>query len=142
MAYTYARRVELAQQRYGTDPTGSVNAYTYSRRVKEWARDSFGEEDKFTDVIGEGDDLDFESASILYQAFVLGDEDDYSITVRNGEPQITYVNGKPKGARAKALIDVLGFVGSAEEWLVLYPTGSRFGHLLTDDKPKKRRKRK
>jgi hypothetical protein len=146
MAYTYARRVALAKERGFADPRGKVNAYTYYRRSMEFANSSpmflkatglqragIGEFTKRPYVIQEARDY--------YEAFALSDEDDYSVHMRNGHPTIVYdEDGKPRGAKAKVLIE-MGLVPSAAAWRRLYPTRTRFGHLLETPPKVKRRAR-
>ena len=76
MAYNYARRKALALARFGGDPSGQTDPYTYYRKVSEFVRDNplFSEE---TGVEEARDD--FEAAKLFYEAFERGDEDDYSI---------------------------------------------------------------
>ena len=129
MAYSYARRVELAKLRGFGDPSGRTNPYVYYRAVSEYVRDDalFSEE---TGV--ETAREDFAAASLFYEAFERGDEDDYSIHVRDGEIVVEYVDGKPVGAKAKLLIDIFGYVTDPAAWRELYPTQTRFGHLLPE----------
>lgn len=130
MAYTYARRKALALAKFGGDPSGQVDPYTYYRRVSEYVRDNplFSEE---TGV--ETAREDFEAAKLFYEAFERGDEDDYSIhTDKAGNITVGYEDGKPVGAKAKLLIDIFGYVTDAAAWRELYPTATRFGHLLPE----------
>lgn len=140
MAYTYARRKALALAKFGADPAGKVDPYTYYRRVSEFVRDNplFSEE---TGV--ETAKEDFETASVFYEAFERGDEDDYSIhTNKAGEIVVEYdADGKPQGAKAKLLIDIFGYVDDAAQWRELYPTATRFGHLLPEGTVQKKPRR-
>jgi hypothetical protein len=83
-------------------------------------------------------------AKDYYEAFAIGDEDDYSVHMAGGKPAIIYdANGKPHGAKAKVLIE-MGLVPSAAAWRRLYPTRTRFGHLVEAPKktvPKRRKRR-
>lgn len=142
MAYTYARRKQLALAKFGGDPSGKTDPYTYYRRVSEFVRDDplFSEE---TGV--ETAKEDFESASLFYQALKVGPEDDYSIRVdKNGDITVEYIDGVPHGAKAKLLIDIFGYVTDAAAWRELYPTATRFGHLVLKGtvikKPRRARK--
>lgn len=118
MAYSYERRNELAR-------TKGFASYSEYRRATEFAN----RHDDFVRHVGgtaggtRADNLDI--ARLYYQAFKLGDKDDYSIQTRNGKPIVRMVNGKPKGAKAKWLIDVAGYVNDAEEWKRRYPAGHR-----------------
>ena len=142
--YNYARRVFLARQRGFVDPSGKVNPYTYYRRATEYAN----ADEQFTTAVGNtgvdayGTEHALDEARILYEAFVLGDKDDYSIHMRNGKPVVKYDDdGTPIGARAVALITILKYVPSAAAWRRLYPTKTRFGHLaLGTSQPKRPRK--
>jgi hypothetical protein len=141
MAYTYARRVELARARGFTDPSGKMNSYTYYRTSMEFANSSplflkasggqragIGEFTKTPYVVNEAKDY--------YEAFKRGDEDDYSVHMSGGKPVIVYdEDGVPHGAKAKVLIE-MGLVPSAAAWRRLYPSKTRFGHLV--EAPKKR----
>ena len=154
MAYTYARRKALAFAKFGGDPSGKVDPYTYYRRVSEYVRD----EPLFSEETGvETAREDFEAASTFYEAFERGEEDDYSIHVdSHGNLTVEYIDGVPHGAKAKLLIDIFGYVTDAAAWRELYPSATRFGHLLPEGtvikkprrprrkpqaKPKKRRRR-
>ena len=154
MAYTYARRKALALAKFGADPSGKVDPYTYYRRVSEYVRD----EPLFSEETGvETAREDFEAASTFYEAFERGEEDDYSIHVdSHGNLTVEYIDGVPHGAKAKLLIDIFGYVTDAAAWRELYPSATRFGHLLPEGtvikkprrprrkpqaKPKKRRRR-
>jgi hypothetical protein len=152
MPYNYARRVELARQRGFVDPTGKANPYTYYRKVTEFANKSeqfvtsvgeditYGGTTAGVDEYGEGHNLD--TARLFYEAFVLGDEDDYSVHMSNREVVVKYVDGKPVGAKAKVIIDILHYVPSAAAWRRLYPTKTRFGHLVQSAEVKRTRAKK
>lgn len=64
---------------------------------------------------------------LYYQAFKLQDPDDYSLQTRNGRAVVKMVKGKPRGARAKWLIDVARYVDDSQEWRRRYPNGVREG---------------
>ena len=130
MAYTYARRKELAALRGFSDPSGKTNPYTYYRAVSEYVRD----EPLFSEETGvETAREDFEAASTFYEAFERGAEDDYSIHVdSHGNLTVEYIDGVPHGAKAKLLIDIFGYVTDAAAWRELYPSATRFGHLLPE----------
>lgn len=144
MAYNYARRVELARLRGFQDPTGKTNPYTYYRRVTTFANTS----EQFITGVGdgagvdtEGDEHNLDTARLFYEAFVLGDEDDYRVFTSGGKIVVKYDSaGKPMGAKAKVIVDVLHYVSSAAAFRRLYPTKTRFGHIVATDKPKSRRK--
>jgi alkyl sulfatase BDS1-like metallo-beta-lactamase superfamily hydrolase len=140
MAYTYARRKALALQKFGADPAGKVNPYTYYRRVSEYVRDT----PLFTEETGvDTAKEDFDAARTFYEAFERGDEGDYSIHVdKAGNIVVTYdENGKPHGAKAKLLIDIFGYVTDASAWREHYSTGTRFGHLLPQGTVKRKAQR-
>lgn len=119
MAYTYGRREQLAREK-------GFASYTQYRKATELARRS----PEFQRIVGpdvggpKGANLDM--AKLYYQAFKLGDKDDYSIQTRKGRPIVRIgKDGKPRGAKAKWLIDVAGYVDDASEWRQRYPTGHR-----------------
>lgn len=142
MAYSYARRKQLALEKFGADPSGQTDPYTYYRKVSEYVRDNILWSQE-TGLLNARDD--FESASLYYQAFERGDEDDYTVHIINGQVGVEYIDGKPHGAKAALLIDVFGYVTDAAEWRALYPTSTRFGHLLPEGtvraKPRRPRKK-
>jgi len=144
MPYNYARRKELAALRGFADPTGKTNPYTYYRKVTEFANKS----EQFTTGVGdgagvdeEGEEHNLDTARLFYEAFVLGDEDDYNVYTRNGKIIVKYdAHGKPMGAKAKVIVDVLHYVSSAAAFRRLYPTSTRFGHIISVEGKKSRRK--
>jgi len=121
MAYTYARRNELAREK-------GFDSYSHYRRVTEFADESnlFSQESGVEDPRN-----DLALAKLFYQAFHEGDPDDYSVQLRKGQVVVKIVDGVPTGAKAKLFIDYFGYVADAEAWAALYPTNTRFGHLLT-----------
>lgn len=130
MAYTYARRKALALRKFGADPSGQVDPYTYYRRVSEFVRDK----ELFTRETGVRTAReDFESAALFYEAFERGDPDDYSVHIENGEPVVKYgADGKPQGAKAALFIRIFGYVTDPAAWRELYPSATRYGHLLPE----------
>lgn len=118
MAYSYQRRNEIARDK-------GFSGYSEYRRAVEFANAS----DDFTSIVGTaggyaGENL--ANARLYYQAFKLSDPKDYSIQTSKGRPVVRKgKDGKIKGAKAKWLIDVAGYVGDAEEWKRRYPSGTR-----------------
>ena len=132
MAYTYARRQELARAK------GFESYYQY-RKVTEYADEStlFAQESGIEDP---REDLDL--AKLFYEAFVAGDPDDYHVYMRKGKIVVRYIDGKPSGAKAKLFIDHFGYVADAAEWAARYPNNNRFGHLLAPGTVTSKSKRK
>ena len=146
MAYTYARRVALAQAKGFADPAGKVDAYRSYRRVHEFIRDE--KHDEFGLQVGIEDANDDPAVAMLYyQAYKLGDQDDYeAVTDKDDILIVRYdEDGKPHGAKAKLFVDELHYVADVNDWNVRYPTKTRYGHLIPGfnvAKPRKRRPKK
>lgn len=66
-------------------------------------------------------------AKLHRQAFYTSPKDDYSVHVRRGK---VVVLPDGRGAKAKYLIEVAEYVDDVAQWRNLYPTGSRYGHLI------------
>lgn len=115
MAYSYARRDELAKEQ-------GFASYYDKRRTLEFAN---APRSSFVKVIGHKAGgqrhANYEDARTYYQAFKTGPKNDYRI-YRNTRGEIVTRGGR--GARAKWLIRA-GYVSSYEEWLELYPNGKR-----------------
>ena len=123
--YTWERRNELARERGWSGATEQENALSYARESRDFSR---------LTGIGRGkiraDRLTRDETALVrlyYQAFHLQDPDDYSLQTRNGKPTVRIVNGVPRGARAKWLIDIAQYVDDSQEWRRRYPNGVREG---------------
>lgn len=118
MAYSYDRRNALARER-------GFASYGEYRRATEFANRSAD----FQNLVGEAggrSGKNLAQARLYYQAFKQSDPKDYAIRTRRGRPVVTTgKDGKIRGAKAKWLIDVAGYVGDAEEWKRRYPQGVR-----------------
>jgi hypothetical protein len=118
MAYSYSRRNEIARAK-------GFDSYRDYRRTVEFANKS----KDFGMHVGKaggrtGENLDM--ARLYYAAFKESDPKDYGIQTSKGRPIVRRgKDGKPKGAKAKWLIDVAGYVGDADEWRRRYPNGVR-----------------
>jgi hypothetical protein len=116
VAYSYARRQALAREK-------GFTSYGQYRRATEYARKS----PEFQRIVGgvggaRGENLD--AAKTYYQAFVQGDKDDYSLRKSHGNRVVKIVDGKPRGAKAKWIIDYAGYIDE-EAWRERYPRGRR-----------------
>jgi hypothetical protein len=120
VAYTFARRTELAKER-------GFSSYYDQRRSLELAN----ADDDFIEFVGPVDARSprdrLEMAKLHRQAFSTSPKDDYSVHVRRGK---VVVLPDGRGAKAKYLIEVAEYVDDVAQWRNLYPTGSRYGHLV------------
>lgn len=128
----YARRQEKALELNFKD-------YSEYRRVTEYANGTgkfkrkalkSGKKRPATDfnrMVGKpgptSDAEDLAMAKLYYQAFHSGDQDDYSIVTNAAGNIIVGPNGK--GAKAKWLIEVAGYVRDAADWRNRYSNNVR-----------------
>jgi hypothetical protein len=120
MAYTHARREEIAREQ-------GFKSYYDKRRSLELANS----DEQFTEFVGpvsgRSDPERLAMAKLYRQAFYTSPKDDYSVHVRRGK---VVVLPDGRGAKAKYLIEVAEYVDDVAQWRNLYPTGSRYGHLV------------
>lgn len=127
MAYTYARRIELRAQAGWTDPAGKyANAYTYYRAVQHYLSNNAL---WIEEVAGTEADTPTNQRA-FFDAFKRADPDDYTVARFKGQAGWNPVSHK--GAKAFVLVKVLKYVPSFAEFKRMYPTGTRFGHLLEE----------
>lgn len=113
--WTHAQREAKARE------LGFASAYE-RRQVTKFANES----KDFRHHVGQAGGKSHENlaqARLYWQAFgPKADAKDYKVRTRNGKPVV----GKDgKGAKAKWLIDVAGYVGDVDEWKMRYPNGVR-----------------
>ncbi len=120
MASIINRRNELARER------GFRNYYDQRMALKQANAD-----EQFTEFVGPvraNSPADVLAMAKLHrQAFYTSPKDDYSVHVRRGR---VVVLPDGRGAKAKYLIEVAEYVDDVAQWRNLYPTGSRYGHLV------------
>lgn len=116
MAYSYARRNEIAQSK-------GFASYGEYRRTTEFANRS---QDFQREIgrVGGPKAANLADAKLFYQAFKQGDPNDYRIRRTQGRLTVKMQDGKPVGAKAKWFIDVIGLM-DADTWRQLYPRGRR-----------------
>lgn len=134
MAYTWARRQELARARGWLGATEQRNAIAFAKASPEFSRlTGIDRRDIRADKLPLLGDVKGQSASgivkLYYQAFKKGAPDDYNlVTNRLGQPTVAVDDkGVPHGAKAKWLIDIANYVDDSDEWRRRYPSGVRDG---------------
>lgn len=111
MAYSYQRRNEIAREK------GFKN-YAEYRKITEYAKKSGDFRNFVGEKVGGREGANLKDAKEFYEAF------------GNKKNADNYSVDSPK---AKWLI-MMGYVQDRDHWRDLYPTGTRYGHLLKEKK--------
>jgi hypothetical protein len=131
VAWSHERRNELAREKGFRNYSEYRKVVSYANKPLKHSRSSQGvrsTRNEFQQTVGNAGgrkNANLDEARLYYQAFKETPENDYRIRTKNGEPVVKYENGRPVGAKAKWLIDVMGYVDDAAEWKSRYPTGKR-----------------
>lgn len=116
MAYDYARRDALAREQ-------GFASYYDKRRELEFANKAREFRRHIPEGAGGSQHRNFDEARLFFQAFKTGGKDDYRV-YRNRRGELI-VRPDGRGARAKWIIDVAGYVADYDEWRQRYPHNVR-----------------